>query len=111
MYLSPCIVFFAYANRMRKKREEDQLALALEEQKTLQLKELDDIKSNFFANIAHEFRTPLTLILSPLREMAQGVFKGDQHFYFGLMKRNAERLLNLVNQLLDLSKLEVVFKT
>ena len=100
------LVFFAYANRMRKKREEDQLALALEEQKTLQLKELDDIKSNFFANIAHEFRTPLTLILSPLREMAQGVFKGNQHFYFGLMKRNAERLLNLVNQLLDLSKLE-----
>ncbi|MCB9299094.1 MAG: response regulator [Lewinellaceae bacterium] len=70
------------------------------------LRELDRIKSSFFANISHEFRTPLTLIKGPLQDMAHGRFKGDLQKYYRIMLRNSERLLNLVNQLLDLSKLE-----
>jgi DNA-binding response OmpR family regulator/anti-sigma regulatory factor (Ser/Thr protein kinase) len=64
---------------------------------------LDQIKSQFFANISHEFRTPLHLILAPLQKK-QGVITEDER---GLMTRNAKRLLRLVNQLLDLTKMEV----
>lgn len=68
-----------------------------------QIKQLDQLKSQFFANISHEFRTPLHLILAPLQKR-QGVITDDEK---GLMTRNAKRLLRLVNQLLDLTKMEV----
>ena len=70
------------------------------------LREMDLIKSTFFANISHEFRTPLTLIISPIEKMLSGNLSGDTQKYLGIIHRNAERLLTLVNQLLDLSKLE-----
>ena len=69
------------------------------------LKEMDKIKSNFFANISHEFRTPLTLIVGPLSDSkTTGASITQKHM--DMMKSNADRLLRLVNQLLDLSKLE-----
>lgn len=71
-----------------------------------ELKNLDAVKSNFFANISHEFRTPLTLLLGPLQEEIQKTTDPVDKERFILMRRNASRLLNLVNQLLDLSKLE-----
>jgi len=67
------------------------------------LKELDNLKTSFFANISHEFRTPLTLILSPLKDLRREFPNRD---IFRVMTQNAERLLSLINQLLDLSKLE-----
>lgn len=70
------------------------------------LSELDSIKTRFFANISHEFRTPLTLILGPLKALQEGTFTGDPKAVFALMSRNAQRLLRLINQLLDISKLE-----
>ncbi|MEM9325732.1 MAG: tetratricopeptide repeat protein, partial [Bacteroidota bacterium] len=69
-------------------------------------RELDQMKTRFFANISHEFRTPLTLILGPLRQLQRGDFQGDPQSMYGVMIRNAQRLLTLINQLLDLSKLE-----
>lgn len=70
------------------------------------LKELDQLKSRFFANISHEFRTPLTLILGPLDNLISGTFKGDAAQDYLLMRRNARHLLRLINQLLDLSRAE-----
>lgn len=71
------------------------------------LKELDKIKSNFFANISHEIRTPLTLILSPVESVLQGDYDGkiDNRFFENL-QRNAIKLLKLINNLLDFSKIE-----
>ena len=71
------------------------------------LSELDNLKTRFFTNISHELRTPLTLMLGPLKAMYEGTFQGDSKPVFGLMVRNGQRLLRLINQLLDLSKLEV----
>ncbi len=93
-------------NRQRNQQREAALKLQLKQTEAEKLRELDQVKSGFFANISHEFRTPLTLILGPLREMYQGTFKGDLGKYYKMMIRNGERLLRLVNQLLELSRLE-----
>lgn len=71
------------------------------------LKELDKLKSNFFANISHEIRTPLTLILSPVESVLQGDYDGKiDNKFFENLQRNAVRLLKLINNLLDFSKIE-----
>ncbi|MEM9364165.1 MAG: ATP-binding protein, partial [Bacteroidota bacterium] len=70
------------------------------------LRELDSLKSNFFTNISHEFRTPLTLILSPLQELMGKKNDRDTANSLSIIHRNAKVLTNLTNQLLDLSKLE-----
>jgi len=71
------------------------------------LQEADQVKSRFFANISHEFRTPLSLILAPIEEKLESVnLVASEKESLLLIKRNANRLLALINQLLDLSKLE-----
>ncbi|MEO0572593.1 MAG: ATP-binding protein [Bacteroidota bacterium] len=70
------------------------------------LKELDTLKTNFFTNISHEFRTPLTLILSPLQELMGQKNDTKTANALSVIHRNAKVLTNLTNQLLDLSKLE-----
>ncbi|NUQ26403.1 MAG: tetratricopeptide repeat protein [Saprospiraceae bacterium] len=99
-------LFQFFRNRQRLRQKEAALAVQLERAETDKLREIDKLKSNFFANISHEFRTPLTLILGPLEQMLSGALQGDLQKYYRIMQRNAVRLLQLVNQLLDLSRLE-----
>jgi len=79
----------------------DDLQSALEK-----LEELDRLKSRFFANISHELRTPLTLVLAPLSELAATVKMPEAQQQVRVIRRNAERLLGLINDLLDLSSLD-----
>lgn len=87
----------------KRRIEEQNLAL---KKSAEELRNLDAVKSTFFANISHEFRTPLTLLLGPLQEELERAPGPVSKERFAMMKRSATRLLNLVNQLLDLSKLE-----
>ncbi len=71
------------------------------------LQELDRTKSQFFANISHEFRTPLTLILAPLESfLNQPNLPEEQRKHFQIMYQNGLRLLKLINNLLDLAKID-----
>ncbi|NOQ97755.1 MAG: response regulator, partial [Calditrichae bacterium] len=87
-------------------RQRLKLDLELEHLHAEKLKEVDRIKSRFFANISHEFRTPLTLIKGPVKQIMNGEFKGNLVELCRMILRNSDRLLGLINQLLDLSKLE-----
>ena len=68
--------------------------------------ELEIIKSRFFANLSHEFRTPLTLIRGPVEELISGNAGDNQAEYYELIKRNSEKLQELIDQLLELTQLE-----
>ncbi|MGB5556213.1 MAG: HAMP domain-containing sensor histidine kinase, partial [Flavobacteriaceae bacterium] len=73
---------------------------------TEKLKEMDVLKTRLFANISHEFRTPLTLIKSPIEKLEESKKNKISTTDIKMIRRNANRLLGLVNQLLDLSKLD-----
>ena len=68
--------------------------------------EFDQVKIRFLTNLSHEFRTPIALIMAPTEKLLQQEANGKKLEELGLIRRNARRLLNLVNQLLDFRKLE-----
>lgn len=70
------------------------------------LQELDRLKSSFFANISHEFRTPLTLIKGPIEQLEQHPEEQLSRDTVKMIRRNSTRVLKLVNQLLDLSQID-----
>ncbi|HEX9600055.1 MAG TPA: HAMP domain-containing sensor histidine kinase, partial [Mariniflexile sp.] len=77
------------------------------ESRNEKLKEMDRLKTRFFANISHEFRTPLTIILGLANKQMQSANTPPLIIKDNLtIKSNANRLLELINQLLDISKLE-----
>ncbi len=73
------------------------------------LQSLDRMKTQFFSNISHEFRTPLTLMLAPLDSIIHGSYGSDVPAgspVFESMYRNGTRLLRLINQILDIARVE-----
>jgi signal transduction histidine kinase len=71
-----------------------------------QLQELDRVKSEFFANVSHELRTPLTLILSPVDALLEKLEPSAERDALKVVRRNATRLLRMIDDLLDLARLE-----
>jgi len=70
------------------------------------LHELDSLKIKFLTNLSHEFRTPLSLILGPVEKLLSQKEGDAKNASLKIVKRNARRLLNLVNQILDFRKIE-----
>ncbi len=92
IFLSTLFLFLLYRNRQKTTRK---------------LQEINEMKSTFFANISHEFRTPLTLIKAPVEMQLDSNELSEIHREQLIsVTKNADRLLDLVDQLLDLSKLE-----
>jgi signal transduction histidine kinase/ligand-binding sensor domain-containing protein/DNA-binding response OmpR family regulator len=91
--------WFVYRERRRLGRLEE-----LKENK--RLAELDQMKSKFFTNVSHEFRTPLTLILAPVEKLVTDTPDGPVRFQLQTVQKNAKKLLNMVNQLLEIRKVE-----
>ncbi|MCT4590108.1 MAG: ATP-binding protein [Carboxylicivirga sp.] len=69
---------------------------------------MERMKLGFFTNVSHEFRTPLTLIAGPLKKLMadDGLKEQDRHTYYNLMHKNTDKLLKLVNQILDIRKVD-----
>ena len=98
------IIFFTWRMQGRRIRVKHEFEMSrFEAQK---LHEVDEIKTRFFTNISHEFRTPLTLILGPAKQLLER-FKDDKaKEQLDLIHRSAKKLNRLVDELLDISKIE-----
>lgn len=92
-----------FSLRVQQKRLEEERERAMVRKQH----EVDEMKLRFFTNVSHEFRTPLTLILTPLEKLIKSEDNPDNRQILKLIHRNADRLLKLVNQLLDFRKIDV----
>lgn len=107
LVIASTAIFIIHRRRQTVKRKLFDEQLKNEQREKERAEELEQLKSHFYANIAHEFRTPLTLILGPAQNIQEQpentslVLKNTN-----IIERAAKKLLNLINQLLDLSKLE-----
>ncbi|MHB8206293.1 sensor histidine kinase, partial [Mucilaginibacter sp.] len=83
-----------------------QFALEKEREEAKRMHELDLMKIKFFTNISHEFRTPISLIMAPVDKVLKQIKEPEIKKQLEFANRNARRLLNMVNQLLDFRKME-----
>ncbi len=88
--------------RHRRKREQDNLLL----QSHIHAEEMGEAKLRFFMNISHDIRTPLTLIITPLLSLIKNDKDPQRQGIYEIIKKNAERILHLINQMMDLRKID-----
>lgn len=86
--------------------EQEKMQAAHQRKEAERLHELDQLKLKFLTNLSHEFRTPISLILGPVDSLLIKQQAEQEATQLNIIKRNAKRLLNLVNQLLDFRKME-----
>ena len=93
--------------RIQRTRTRDRQELALRERQATELRQLDEAKTRFFTNVSHELRTPLTLMLGPLNSvLSRNRIEPQDEQLIRMADRSAQQLLELVNELLDLTRLE-----
>jgi len=97
------LVYVRYRGIKEIKRK---LAFEEEKREAKRMHELDMLKINFLTNLSHEFRTPISLIMGPLEKLMSIPTQENVSREISVIQRNARRLLNLVNQLLDFRKME-----
>ncbi|WP_257667240.1 hybrid sensor histidine kinase/response regulator transcription factor [Parapedobacter tibetensis] len=108
-YFAYLVVFVSallLVRHIERMREKTRFALRQEREEARRIRELDRMKTRFFTNVSHEFRTPISLILAPLDKLASEATDDSTRQHLILVQRNAKRLLNLVNQLLDFRKID-----
>ena len=88
--------------RMRRRKEQDRLRL----QQHIHAEELGEAKLQFFMNISHEIRTPMSLIIPPLQTLMKEDHDPGRRSVYEIIRRNAERILSLINQMMDLRKID-----
>jgi signal transduction histidine kinase/AraC-like DNA-binding protein len=105
-------VVASLAGELLQNRQLQDEALRRQEELTLsrvsaeKLREINETKSRFFSNISHDVRTPLTLMLAPLEELSSSMTTPEEKQRYRLVRQNALLLLRMINQLLDVSKVE-----
>lgn len=95
-----------YYQRQKSKKELAEWAYQNEKLEKEKLQELDEMKGQFFTNVSHELKTPLTLILGPISNIIGMVKDQEVKKNLTLAYNNAERLNHLINETLDLAKIE-----
>ncbi|TKG91883.1 hybrid sensor histidine kinase/response regulator [Puteibacter caeruleilacunae] len=97
------VIFLFY----QKEKQKAKAVLQMERMEKKKIKELNDLKTEFFANVSHEFKTPLSLIVDPIKRLSQNKVRAqDIPDTSALVLRNVHRLTTLVNHLLDFNKAE-----
>ena len=102
IYLLALLGGFLYYRRQHKRKEQDRLRL----QEHIHAEEMADTKLKFFMNISHEIRTPMTLIVTPLLSLIKQDDDPHRRSIYETIRRNAERILGLINQMMDLRKID-----
>jgi signal transduction histidine kinase/ligand-binding sensor domain-containing protein/AraC-like DNA-binding protein len=107
IYIVFAFLILYFSRRVLLERARMRFNLEHERHEAQRMHELDMLKIRFFTNISHEFRTPLTLIITPLEKLIKNTADLELNKQYTMINRNARRLLNLVNQLLDFRRMEV----
>jgi len=105
-YLLCFVLLILFYRKILLNRERDKSELKFEKLKHQKSEELIGLKTRFFTNITHELKTPLTLISSPVDDLLKKPLDEATLNSLSLVKRNADRLKKLVNQILDIRKIE-----
>jgi signal transduction histidine kinase/ligand-binding sensor domain-containing protein/DNA-binding NarL/FixJ family response regulator len=98
------IIYFAWKFQINRIRIRNEVEMSKFEAKKFH--EVDEIKTKFFTNISHEFRTPLTLIMGPAKQLSEMLNEEKTKAKADLIHRSAKKLNRLVNELLDISRIE-----
>nr|WP_294782190.1 two-component regulator propeller domain-containing protein [uncultured Flavobacterium sp.] len=107
IYTSILIFLIIYLNKIYQNRFKAKQAILLEKEKSIQLEQLNNNKLQFFTNISHEFRTPLTLIINPLEDILRSKkLSPEIHNKLKIVHKSSDRLSRLINELMDFNKLE-----